>query len=73
VFKLGYTWYSAHFHQSQSQARTYGDELGSFVGLIVWIYYTCALILLGSELAWVLQGCPEGTRPAPKETSKVEG
>ena len=53
-FKWAYTTFAPHFiHQD----ATYGT-LAGFVGLIVWIYYSAALILLGSELAWVLEGCP---------------
>ena len=65
AFKIAYTVYSAHV----DPGKTYGT-MGSFVGLIVWIYYSCTLMLLGSELTWVLEGCPEGTRPAPDESKK---
>lgn len=55
VFKQGYTWYSSSKWGDQS--ATYGAAAG-FVGLVVWIYYSTSLVLLGSELTWVLSGCP---------------
>jgi len=54
AFKLSYTLYSTH----SDLGKTYGT-MASFVGLVVWIYYSCALIMLGSELTWVLAGCPD--------------
>jgi membrane protein len=66
AFKHGYQWYSAS--QFSNQEATYGVAAG-FVGLILWIYYSSALVLLGSELTWVLQGCPRDgetpTEPSP--------
>jgi len=50
LFKIGYSLYNSHVNQD----ATYGT-LGGFVGLVLWIYYSSALVLLGSELAWVLQ------------------
>jgi membrane protein len=48
AFKNGYAFYAA---RDQS-------PYGIFVGLVMWIFYSAALILLGSELTWVLEGCP---------------
>lgn len=58
LFKNGYAFYSARFAH---QEATYGT-LAGFVGLVLWIYYSSALVLLGSELTWVLEGCPKLTR-----------
>jgi len=55
VFKIGYTWYSASKFGNQEASQ---GTMGSFVGLIMWIYYSSALVLLGAELSWVLHGCP---------------
>jgi len=57
AFKIGYQWYSSS--KFGNQEATYGVAAG-FVGLILWIYYSSSLVLLGSELTWVLQGCPTG-------------
>jgi membrane protein len=54
VFKIGYAFYSTNMAH---QGATYGAMAG-FIGLITWIYYSSALVLLGSELTWVLEGCP---------------
>lgn len=48
AFKHGYAFYAA---RDQS-------PYGIFVGLVMWIFYSTSLILLGSELTWVLEGCP---------------
>ena len=55
AFKQAYTWYSTS--QWGDQHATYGAAAG-FVGLVVWIYYSTTLVLLGAELTWVLSGCP---------------
>jgi membrane protein len=49
VFKIAYTFYTSH-----------GDKsiYGVVVGLVMWIFYSAALVLFGSELTWVLEGCP---------------
>jgi membrane protein len=52
--KNGYALYTHYIHQE----ATYGT-LGGLVGLIMWIYYSSALVLLGTELTWVLEGCPD--------------
>jgi membrane protein len=57
LFKQGYTWYSTSKWGDQS--ATYGAAAG-FVGLVVWIYYSASLVLLGAELTWILNGCPKG-------------
>jgi membrane protein len=49
AFKIGYTFYARAGDQS---------IYGIAVGLVMWIYYSCVLLLLGSELTWVLEGCP---------------
>jgi len=61
LFKQGYTWYSSSKWGDQS--ATYGAAAG-FVGLVVWIYYSTSLVLLGSELTWVLNGCPGRAKDA---------
>jgi membrane protein len=50
VFKQGYALYTTH-----------GDKsvYGIVVGLVMWIFYSASLVLLGSELTWVLEGCPD--------------
>ncbi|MCC2670423.1 MAG: putative rane protein [Armatimonadetes bacterium] len=55
TFKQAYTWYSTSRWGDQS--ATYGAA-AVFVGLVVWIYYSTTLVLLGAELTWVLSGCP---------------
>lgn len=72
LFKQGYTWYTSSKFQGD-QAATYG-VMASFVGLLTWIYYSSALVLLGSELTWVLQGCPgdEAARQDPAAPRKNE-
>jgi membrane protein len=62
AFKYAYTWYTSSSFQGD-QAATYG-VLAGFVGLLFWIYYSSALILLGSELTWVLTGRPGEERRA---------
>jgi len=64
LFKVAYTYYSTTF---VDQRATYGT-LGGFIGLVLWIYYSSAVVLLGSELTWVLEGCPpKGGPPVPPE------
>ncbi|MFN3648192.1 MAG: YihY/virulence factor BrkB family protein [Armatimonadota bacterium] len=65
AFKLGYAWVN-----SGDNTATYGT-LAGVAGLILWIYYSSMLVLLGSELTWVLAGCPRSeekaaARPHPK-------
>jgi membrane protein len=62
IFKHAYTWWTSS-SLSGDQAATYGS-LAGFIGLIMWIYYSSALILLGSELTWAMSGCP-GEKPDP--------
>jgi membrane protein len=50
--KLGYAWYLARF---APYGAVYGP-LGAVAGLVLWIYYSSVLALLGSELVRVLQG-----------------
>lgn len=57
AFKQAYTWYTSSSFQGD-QAATYG-VLAGFIGLLTWIFYSAALVLLGSELTWVLAGCPD--------------
>lgn len=49
AFKVGYTFYLSHGDQS---------IYATVVGLVMWIFYSSSLVLLGSELNWVLEGCP---------------
>jgi membrane protein len=63
AFKYAYTWYTSSSFQGD-QAATYG-VLAGFVGLLFWIYYSSALVLLGSELTWVLAGRPGEERRTP--------
>jgi YihY family inner membrane protein len=58
LFKQGYAFYSA---RAGDQSATYG-ALAGLVGVVMWIYYSAALILFGAKLTWVLNGCP---RPDP--------
>ncbi len=60
LFKQAYTWYTSSSFQGD-QAATYG-VLAGFIGLLTWIYYSAILVLLGSELTWVLAGCPDRSR-----------
>jgi membrane protein len=69
LFKQGYTWYSSSKWGDQS--ATYGAAAG-FVGLVVWIYYSTSLVLLGAELTWILSGCPSGEqKKSPNRTQEV--
>lgn len=68
AFKVGYTFYSTKVDQS----ATYGT-LGGIVGLVLWIYYSTALALLGAELSWVMSGCPEQIRPESGPGSTTGG
>jgi len=61
IAKIAYAYYTTRFGD---QSATYGT-LGGFVGLIMWIYYSSALVLLGAELTWILNGCPRGDAPKP--------
>ena len=54
IFKVGYTFYT----QFQGDQRATYGALAGVVGLVIWIYYSSILVLLGSELCWVLEGCP---------------
>jgi len=65
--KHAYQWYSES--QFSNQEASYGVAAG-FVGLVVWIYYSSSLVLLGSELTWVLQGCPGRALGADKDKEK---
>jgi hypothetical protein len=66
LFKQAYAFYSA---RAGDQSATYG-ALAGLVGLVMWIYYSAALILFGAKLTWVLNGCP---RPDPIDpTGAVE-
>jgi membrane protein len=55
AFKNGYAYYATNF---ADQSATYGEGLGAAVGLVLWVYYSSVLVLLGSELTWVLEGAP---------------
>jgi len=55
MLKHGYAVFTRMFGD---QSATYGDALAGVAGLVLWIYYSCSVILLGGELAWVLSGCP---------------
>jgi membrane protein len=69
LIKLAYAWYVtkvAHFD------TVYGP-LGSLVGLVLWVYYSCFLLVFGAEVAWLRSEVvrPEDARrlgrPAPRE------
>lgn len=49
LFKQGYGIYASRDH----------SPYGIIIGLVMWIYYSSTLILLGSELTWILEGCPD--------------
>lgn len=49
IFKWGYGIYASRD----------SSPYGIVIGLVTWIYYSCTLILLGSELTWILEGCPD--------------
>ncbi|MBI3911265.1 MAG: YihY/virulence factor BrkB family protein [Armatimonadetes bacterium] len=49
--KQAYIWYAANLADF---GAVYGP-LGGIVGLVMWIYYSSLLVVLGAELAWVLQ------------------
>jgi len=49
AFKIGYTFYT-----QRGDTSPYGVA----IGLVMWIFYSSTLVLMGSELTWVLEGCP---------------
>lgn len=49
--KQGYVWYVRNIADF---GAVYGP-LGGLVGLILWIYYTSILVVIGAEFSWVLQ------------------
>ena len=49
AFKVAYTLYTQRGDTS---------PYGVVVGLVMWIFYSSTLVLMGSELTWVLEGCP---------------
>lgn len=57
LFKTGYALYSA----TQDNSAAYG-AVGGVIALVMWIYYSSILLLLGSELCWVLSGRPGAER-----------
>lgn len=63
VIKVGYTWYMANFADYKS---VYGP-LGGMVGLVIWVYYSSFLLVLGSEIAW-LRCHPDGPKPPEGRT-----
>jgi membrane protein len=50
AFKVGYTFYTSHGSDK--------SPYGVVIGLVMWIFYSATLVLLGSELTWVLEGRP---------------
>ena len=54
--KTLYAYYALKF---ANFGAAYG-AMGGFVGLILWIYYSSALLLLGAEFSWLLAGAPRG-------------
>jgi membrane protein len=50
VAKVAYTRYMAMGDQS---------PYGIVIALVMWIFYSATLVLMGSELTWVLEGCPD--------------
>lgn len=62
IFKQGYAWFSTSRWGDRS--ATYGAAAG-FVGLVVWIFYSTSLVLLGAELTWILNGCPSAEKKKP--------
>ncbi len=54
--KTIYAFYTAKF---ANFGAAYG-AMGGFVGLILWIYYSSVLLLLGAEFSWLLAGGHEG-------------
>jgi membrane protein len=62
--KTIYAYYTAQF---ANFGAAYG-AMGGFVGLILWIYYSSMLLLLGAEFSWLLAGSPKG----PTESMQTE-
>jgi membrane protein len=69
LLKNAYAFYTRNF---ADQSATYGEGLGAAVGLVLWVYYSSALVLLGSELTWVLEGAPgrEGKELAHRQRGR---
>lgn len=62
--KTVYAFYTAKF---ANFGAAYG-AMGGFVGLILWIYYSSMLLLLGAEFSWLLSGASK----APAEGMQTE-
>ena len=68
LIKLAYAWYVTRLAHFDS---VYGP-LGSLVGLVLWVYYSCFLLVFGAEVAWLRSEAvrPEDARrlgrPAPR-------
>ena len=61
--KRGFAFYLAHFPNSN---KVYGG-LGALMVLILWIYYTGLILLLGAEAASLYQDIQEAASPAERE------
>jgi membrane protein len=59
--KLVYNWYLTHY----AQHSLFFGILGGFIGLVLWIFYTAIILLLGGMLADILDhgGRPRRSRP----------
>lgn len=63
LFKQGYAIYASRD----------SSPYGIIIGLVMWIYYSCAVVLLGAELTWILEGCPgrEGKQAAQAQRDRA--
>ena len=55
---------------STSATSAYGAA-GSLVALMVWVYYSSQIVLLGAEFAWVLHNTPPGELPGSPAYEKI--
>ncbi|MDO5654148.1 MAG: YihY/virulence factor BrkB family protein [Brachymonas sp.] len=53
-----------------STTSVYGAA-GSLVALMVWVYYSSQIVLLGAEFAWVMHATPKGEFPGSAAYLKV--
>ena len=51
ISKLAFVWY---VQLLQSNAELYGT-FGGLLFFFVWVYYACAVLIIGAEVGWVLQ------------------
>jgi membrane protein len=69
LFTIGQQFIGLYLGQS-SVASSYGAT-GSVMSLLLWVYYSCQILLLGAEFtrAYAMR---QGTRPAPESFAEKD-